>query len=342
MPHYGRYLRHTAAALFLFLPISATTENLFTGTFMSDRRPNEMIFLSLTQVEKDVSGYMVVVTAANRGKTESVTLNLDGIADNQTVSLHTKRLLSDLYLSGYKEKGQIRLTIPNSTGSLTTSHLIPATHSEYSEKLSAWKQTHADIYNEQSRILKFSTDIKELLDNIQNTKIPEQLETAQRLLVRQQENHAVLDKKRERFKELFKHDQATQCDYLHSKISPFFHDELSGYFHDSITGVSISLRQTIKDIKTRIENGRETLTEVKLKVSELKEALAHRKYPLPTELPKLPTDGQTLIDDYASLTDAATKEVGIINGEYNPIASKVKEIMRRSEYELHQQGSSCI
>lgn len=342
MSHHGRCTRQFVIFLILLFPLVAKAESLFTGSFMSDRRPSEIIYLSLTQVENDVSGFMVLVKASEKGKTESLTLNLKGLADNHTVTLYAERLINDLPFSGYKENDYLQLTLPDKQGSLHTLHFLPSTHSDYTEKLTAWRTQRAETYQEQSRILKYSTEIIEQLDDIQNTKIPEQVDTAKKLLVRLQENHAVLEQKRERFKELFMHGQANQCHYLHSKISPFFHDELSGYFHNNITGVGISFRQSIEETKRRIQNGQEALTEVKIKMSELKDALLHRKYPLPKELPKLPSNGKKLMEDYLSLTETVAEEVEHINGEYNRISIRIREILQSSDSELRQKGRSCI
>lgn len=341
MPNYGRYLRQTAVVLFLLIPFTTSAGTPFTGTFLSDNRPVLMAYASLTQAENQVSGYLVIVTASKRGKTDSVTLNLQGIADQNTVTLKADRMLNDLYLTGYKERDQLRLSIPSSSGSIDTIHLTPAMEDEYTEKLSAWKQKHADTYKEQSQIQNLSTDIERMVGDIQSSKIPEQLEIAHDLLTSLRENVSVIEGRRERFKELSMRDEANQCDYLHSTLSPYFHEELSGYFHGNIFNVSSSLRHTLEDTKRRVGNGRETLKEVKLKVAELRDVLANRKYPLPSDLPELPTNGQVLIDDYESLTDTAEKDIGLIEAEYSRIIDKVRQVMRSSERELNQSGTSC-
>ncbi|MBX3630271.1 MAG: hypothetical protein KF908_10275 [Nitrosomonas sp.] len=340
MPNFRNLLVLLSAAFALLCSFTAAASNPFTGQFLVDNRPRELIYVSITQAENIVSGLMILVSAADKGKTEKTTLALEGIADKTTVTLREKRFLGDYVLTGRRKGNNLILAFPGRDGSVIPTTFVPATESEYSNKLTEWQKLHADIYKEQSTILNHASALAEQIHNIENTGIPKLLLETSKLLSDQKAIAASFQKRREHFQKVAAVNGSFRCDYVYSQVSPFFYSDMSGYFYSDFSPMDMRYQQALSDISKRIDNAPEVIAKAKNDASLLKEALSKRRFPIP-KLPKLPDDEQSIFDGYITLAKNSASEIESIRAQYTSIANTVEKIMRESEHELNIMESKC-
>lgn len=340
MPNFRGLSVLISAAFALLCSFAAAASNPFTGQFLADNRPGELIYVSITQAGSTVSGFMVLVSAADKGKTEKTTLALEGVADKTTVTLREKRFFGDYVLTGRREGNGLILAFPGRGGSVIPETFVPTTESEYSNKLTEWQKLHTNIYKEQSTILKYASALTEQIGNIEKTEIPKLLLEASKSLSDQKAVAASFQKRREHFQKITAMNGPARCDYVYSEVSSFFYSDISGYFYSDFSPVDMRYQQALSDISKRIENAPEVIAKAKNDASLLKEALSKRRFPVP-KLPKLPDDEQRIFDGYITLAKNSASEIESIKAQYTSVANTVKVIMRESEHELKVMESKC-
>ncbi|WP_396957184.1 hypothetical protein [Nitrosomonas sp.] len=340
MPNFRGLSVLISAAFALLYSLATAASNPFTGQFLADKRPSELIYVSITQAGSTVSGFMVLVSAADKGRTEKTTLALEGVADKTTVTLREKRFFGDYVLTGRREGNRLILAFPGRDGSVIPEIFVPATESEYSNKLTEWQKLHSDIYKEQSTILKHASALAEQIRNIENTGIPNLLLEISKALSDQKAVAASFQKRREHFQKMIVMNRAARCDYIYSEVSPFFYSDMSGYFYSYFSPIDMRYHQALSDISKRIENAPSVIDKAKNDALLLKEALSRRKFPTP-KLPKLPDDEQEIFNGYITLAKSSASEIESIKFQYTSSAETIKEIMRESERELKIMESKC-
>lgn len=340
MPNFRGLSVLISATFALLCPFAVAASNPFTGQFLADNRPRELIYVSITQAGNTVSGFMVLVSAADKGKTEKTTLALEGVADKTAVTLREKRFFGDYVLTGRREGNSLILASPRKDGSVTPVTFVPATEIVYSNKLTQWQKLHADTYKEQSTILKHASSLAEQISNIENTEISKLLLETSKSLSDQKTVAASFQKRREQFQKITAVNGAARCGYVYSQVSPYFYSEMSGYFYSDFTPVDLSYQRSLSDISKHIESAPELIAKAKSDASLLREALSKRKFPAP-KLPKLPDDEQRIFDGYITLAKNSASEIESINAQYISVANTVKEAISASEQELKIAESKC-
>ena len=106
-------LRIFFIVLVMTSPSKAFAENQFTGTYVADARPHELIYLALTQTKDSVAGVMTIVSPDGDGGVSNQTLPVRGTADGGTINLVAERFLSKLAVSGKKSDELIVLAFPH-------------------------------------------------------------------------------------------------------------------------------------------------------------------------------------------------------------------------------------
>lgn len=318
----------------------ASASGAFAGQFISDRRPQEVLFLSLTQVDAQVSGYLILVSAAERGRTESRTLRLDGIADSKSVSLRQEGLLADYALSGRREGSNIVLHFPDKSGAVTSATFAPSSEVAYSQLLSNWRSLRVQTYEERSNLEQISSKLAGQLKAIIDTQIPKRLGEARQALSDQKAVGSEIAARRARFEKLATHSRARTCDYVYADVSGYFHDELAGYFYSDYSPVEHRFRDAESDLGKRIEYAPGGIAEVEAQANQLRVAIKAAKFEHPG-LPAPPKGAAEALAGYRPLVARATVERASMNEQYASVDAPVKLALRESERELARLESAC-
>src|SRR5437879_5662566 len=104
--------------LLLLICASPALARPFTGTFIADGRPRWMGFLSLTQTDHSVNGFLLVAQPNDHGATTSETITVEGSADGNAMTLHSKTFLSfgSVTFDGRLSGSVLTLSFPSSSG----------------------------------------------------------------------------------------------------------------------------------------------------------------------------------------------------------------------------------
>lgn len=324
----------------LFAPL-VWGDSPFTGQFMADIRPNQLIYISIVQVERSVSGLMIIVTAAQNGKTDKATLSLDGVVDNTSLTLREKRFFGDYVLTGRREGESLVLIFPGNDGGITPVTFHEATEFEYSAVLSEWQTNYAEIYRESSNITNHAKSLAELITQIESTGIPSDLLELSNALSQQKEISESFQELKKQYSKITGFGKSDSCDYVYSNVSTFFYDKLSDLYYSEFQPIDGHFRRTYSRLDERVSNAPVVVTKARESSSLFREALSKRKYPLP-ELPKLPTDEEKIINTYMELSNSAVMEAESIGSQYVSLADEVREIMQESQDTLTRMQVECL
>lgn len=318
----------------------AAASNEYTGQFVADNRPTELIYLAITQAENNISGVMILVSPNENGGTDESTLSLEGIADGGTATLREKRVFGDYVMTGKRDKEGLTITFPGRDGEVVPVKFTEASNSEYAAKLSEWKQFIADIHDEHSAILAHANALAELVRQIEGTGIPKDLADISQALSRQEVVSTTILEREKKFRELSNVSRAANCDYVYSQISPYYYTNLEGYFYTDFDPVDANYKQAVVDIERRLGNVADVVDMAKEEASSLRNAMSERRFPLP-KLPELPADEQHVFDIYVSLASSAKIEIESIKARYSAVAAETGEKMQNSKRLLDTLESRC-
>jgi hypothetical protein len=121
----------------------------FTGTFVADQRPSQILFANLTQSDKDVTGFLLVVQPDGKGATKSQTFPVTGKADKQTVSLTTSAFFVSVPIVGKKDGQTLTLSLPNASGVMQSASLKPANQEEFNRVVGQWSESLGEAHRQQ-------------------------------------------------------------------------------------------------------------------------------------------------------------------------------------------------
>lgn len=137
-----------AAVLFLLcssshVPVAAYqqgTPGNITGSYMLDNRPEELWFLSLTQVGESVSGYALVIEPEVVGDLAQQQLGVSGSTDGAYVTLTIGDGWSgSIIMSGTLEGDDLILSFPTDIGGVGTAVFTSASPEELNQVLANWQ-----------------------------------------------------------------------------------------------------------------------------------------------------------------------------------------------------------
>lgn len=107
---------------------------------MLDSRPEELWFLSLTQVGESVSGYALVIEPDEVGELAQQQLGVTGSTDGTSVSLVIGDAWSgSILMNGSMDGGNLVLTFPTDTGGVGTAVFESASPEELNRVLADWQ-----------------------------------------------------------------------------------------------------------------------------------------------------------------------------------------------------------
>ncbi len=111
-----------------------------TGSYMLDSRPEELWFLSLTQVGELVSGYALVIEPDEFGELAQQQLGVTGSTDGTSISLVIGDPWSgSIMMNGSMDDGNLVLTFPTDTGGVGTAAFESASPEELNQVLADWQ-----------------------------------------------------------------------------------------------------------------------------------------------------------------------------------------------------------
>lgn len=128
---------------FYYVPVTAyqqITHGNITGSYMLDSRPQELWFLSLTQVGESVSGYALVIEPDELGELAQQQLGVTGSTDGTSVSLVIGDAWSgSILMNGSMDDGNLVLTFPTDTDGVGTAVFESASAEELNQVLADWQ-----------------------------------------------------------------------------------------------------------------------------------------------------------------------------------------------------------
>ncbi|HEX3067279.1 MAG TPA: hypothetical protein VHX14_01800 [Thermoanaerobaculia bacterium] len=130
------------------------TAKPFTGTFVADGRPRWMEFLSLTQTELGVRGFLLVVEPDGRGGTKSETATVEGAADGNELTLRTETFLNlgSTTIGGRVAGAVLTLSFPSSSGQVTSTRFKRGGQEAFNAALTIWQTQLKAAFIKQRKI----------------------------------------------------------------------------------------------------------------------------------------------------------------------------------------------
>jgi hypothetical protein len=128
---------------FQYVPVAAHQQVIpgnITGSYMLDNRPEELWFLSLTQVGESVSGYALVIEPDELGNLAQQQLRVSGSTDGVYVTLTIGDDWSgSIIMSGTLEGDDLILNFPTDVGGVGTAVFTSASPEELNQILANWQ-----------------------------------------------------------------------------------------------------------------------------------------------------------------------------------------------------------
>jgi len=134
-------VRRVVLSLVVLLYASEVRAKPFTGTFIADGRPRWMEFLSLTQTEQGVRGFLLVVEPDDRGGTKSNSVTVEGAADGNALTLRSETFLNlgSATISGTLAGAVLTLSFPSSSGQVTSTRFKRGGQEPFNTALTIWQ-----------------------------------------------------------------------------------------------------------------------------------------------------------------------------------------------------------
>lgn len=332
--------RNMVAVLMAMIPLLASAENRFTGTYMADARPQEMIYLALTQTQDSVAGAMTIVTPDHEGNVESRTLPLRGTADGNTISLVAEQFLNDLAITGRKKGGSITLTFPGLSGGLATLSFTPASENDFNAVLTKWRQQllamHADQEQLKARELeehqKLEKLARPLYDNIRaikSTGIGDNLTEAKSAL---NDERSALKELEEALAELKRNAsiRPMTCYQAHQTVAYDFQQTMGFTYKQTLGYANSQFQSAVSRLEQRLSRVDGMVEQIKKNAAELQEAIRVSSFPLP-KLPISPGEEQDPLEQYQMLARSSKKELPILKAQNEEILNKAKKIVHEGK-----------
>lgn len=178
--HEGVGLKKTTVIeLFCLISIlnllTGCSQNNFTGTFIADSRPHEILYLALIQSKDTVSGSLIIVKPDGNGSIDSDTLPIRGTADRDAITLTADGLFGNLIINGKKEGRNIVLMFPINSGSISNLTLEPTTVNNYNVLLKQWQKELYAIHIEKETLTELARDLSHDINEAKHTEIKDNL-----------------------------------------------------------------------------------------------------------------------------------------------------------------------
>lgn len=142
-----------------------------TGSYLLDGRPEELWFLSITQVVGSVSGYAVVIEPDENGELAQEQRSVSGSTDGTNVSLIIGDTWSgSITMNGSMDGGNLVLTFPTDTGGVGTAVFESASPEKLNQVLADW-QNQGVIQDQLTSVLLTESDMPAGLQVLNETSL---------------------------------------------------------------------------------------------------------------------------------------------------------------------------
>lgn len=313
-------------------------QNKFTGIFVADSRPREVVYLGVTQTGDIVSGSLVIVTPDGYGNTKSNTLPLRGTTDGDAITLTAERLFQDLVINGRKQGKTVVLMFPTDSGNMSTVTFLPTTDRDYNLLLNRWQEELAAIYKEKESLTKLANTLADDINAVKSTGIKRSLADIKSAL--DDEQSALHDLEND-LAEL-KHDASLRpmtCYQANSRVGYAYNSRMAysyssrlGYAHDKFM-------VRLEELEHRLSNVEPLVTKIRQETHALDQAIKESKYSLP-KLNAKPGDEAQVLIQYQALAASARNELPLMKAAHSDILNKAKGIMREGEAILKKTQAS--
>lgn len=271
-----------------------------TGQYLADRRPHEIIYLSITQVGRNIQGSMLFVSTKKRGEIESKQLGVRGIIDGDTMSLTLSP--SGSILQGRKAGRTISIEFP-SNGQIATLHFTPTDAKSYSGLVAAWKNEHRTAYERKEAIQSNRAAMDKTIQQIKNTGLPSEFDKLNKSFYDLEKS--VADMRKTGTSIIARADSATiSCDEGYGQLQSMFYDSLHhGIYHGIFSDSALEYNYASQEISERVKNGHKSVEQLPIEHQAWLDSVA--KAGLTPDGPSR-NDIEMLISNYKKKIDTAT------------------------------------
>lgn len=272
-----------------------------TGQYLTDHRPTEMIYLSLTQVGQNIQGSILLVSAKSRGEIESNQLGISGIADGDIMTLTLSP--SGIILQGNKRGRNITIDFP-SNGQITTSTFTPTDAKSYSALIVAWKSERKIAYEQQETILLSKATMEETIRKIKETGLPltttnlnKSFKNLEKSIVdmRQVSNTIITATEKVHI----------SCDKIYGQLKVLFYDSLyHGIYYGNFSDSVREYNSASQEILARVKNGQNFIEQLPIEYQAWKDSMSKSGF-TPSNKPSQ-DDIEIIISNYKKQIEIAT------------------------------------
>ncbi len=304
-------------------------QNKFTGTYIADSKPREVVYLGLTQTGNIVSGSLVIVTPDRHGSTKGNTWPLQGATDGDAITLTAERFLQDLVINGRKQGKSVVLMFPTDSGNMSTVTFLPITDRDYNLLLSRWQKELAAIYEEKKSLTNLANALADDINAVKSTGIKRNLADLKSALEDEQsalknlENNLAELQQDASLRPMTCYQAYSKIDYDYNSRMMHTYSSRLGYAHDNFM-------LSLKELEHRLSNVEPIVTKIRQETHILHQAIKESKYP-PPKLNARPGDETQVLVEYQSLAVSAHNELPFLKDTHSDILNKAKEIMREGE-----------
>lgn len=334
-------LTRNLLAIFLSLiPLLASGENRFAGSFMADVRPEVMIYLALTQTQDFIAGAMTIVIKNQKGTVDSRTVPIRGIADGNAITLMAERFLNNLSITGRKKGNSILLTFPDVSEGVATLTFAPASEDDFNVVITQWRQSLLAMYTSRERMIE--QELKEhkklkilansLYDSVRiitNTGIKEDLTQADHAL---QDEHYAIAELEKSLAEL-KHNASLRpmtCYQAYQTVAYDFYQTMGFTFNQNLGYANSEFQSIMNRLEERLSHVDNMVEQIKKQTAELQEAIQVSLFPLP-KLPILPGEEQLSLEQYQMLAHSTKDKIPTLKAQNKELVNKASELMREGK-----------
>lgn len=316
--------------------MAAVAENRFTGTYIADARPYEMMFLALTQTEGSVTGVMTIVSPDRTGGVGNQTLSVHGNADGNSINLTAERFLSNLPLSGTKSGPSIDLTFPGESGGLATRSFSPGSEREFNAAIGKWRQSLLVRHEEHERldaeVRRTNTELQNLAQalfddvrTIRNTGIGNDLAEIANAL---RDEHLALRELERNLSELKRSASVRPMTcYQAFQTVGYDYRQSMGYTYKQTLGYANSqYNSAVSALEVRLSHVEPLVGEIREGSAKLKEALRVSKFAAPT-LAISPGDELGPVEEYLKLAHSAQEGLPTFKSENAQLLATAKALI---------------
>lgn len=333
-------MRNTLVVLLTVISLCACDVNRITGTYMANARPQQLIYLALTQTQETIDGAMTVVTPNGKGGVASQTIPIRGTADGSAISLMAERFLNNLAITGQKRGSSITLTFPSVSGGLATLSFEPASENDFNGAVTKWRQVLSMNYTEQVRLKaqqaaehqkleKLAGALNYNVEAIKATGIGDDLSQAKSEL---KDERSALKELEGDFAEL-KHKASLRPMTCYRAYQSVAYDlqQVMGYAYKQNLGYANSrFRLATRNLDKRFSVAASLIHQTKKNSIELRDAIQLSTFPLP-KLVISPGDERGQVEQYEMLVRSSKDEIPALKAQNDGILAKAKLLIQEGK-----------